>query len=220
MEYVNIDEATRYQEACRKVKQIAEAIKHIRIKYYPNFGKISEADKQVYDELNAQIEKIAGENGLNRLRTELISEIADRYDGNIPSENEKRQGAELNEKVLKAYYGAIDAGKQALSEGKLKKARNCQKQADTYMKKLEEIEQSQDGNQLVEMATHYKREKFAELVPARETGKNNKTNWEEVMRSSYKTEDVQTRNEVAQEIAGQAKGEETVERNANEMILE
>lgn len=217
MEYENIDEAARYQEACRKVKQIAEAIKHIRIKYYPNFAKISDADKQVYDELNAQIEKIAGENGLDKLRTSLISEITDKYDGNIPSENEEQQGTELNEKLLKAYYGAIDAGMQALSEGKLKKAKNCQQQADKYMEKLKEIGQDQDGKHLVEMAIHYKREKFAELAPTRET---NKTNWEEVMKGYYKPEDVQARNEVTQEIAEQTKEREDVAKITNEMILE
>ena len=39
MGYENIDEVTR-KEACEKVKQIVEAIKAIKIKYYLNFSKM------------------------------------------------------------------------------------------------------------------------------------------------------------------------------------
>ena len=210
MEYENIDEAARYQEACRKVKRIAEAIKHIRIKYYPNFAKISEQDKQVYDELNVQMEQIASENGLSKLKAELIGEISERYDGNIPSENEEQGNQSTGENILKAYYGAIDAGKQALSEGKLKKALNCQRKADTYMKMLK--------GQLVEIAVHYKREKFAELVPERK--KENTTNWEETMKGCYKNSNAQDRSEAAQQITQQAKENVETEKITEEMLLE
>lgn len=212
MEYENIDEAARYQEACRKVKRIAEAIKHIRIKYYPNFAKISEQDKQVYDELNVQMEQIASENGLSKLKAELIGEISERYDEHIPSEDEEqgKQGAGEGENILKAYYGAIDAGKQALSEGKLKKALNCQRKADTYMKMLK--------GQLVEIAVHYKREKFAELVPERK--KENTTNWEETMKDCYQNSNAEARSEVAQQITQQAKESVETEKITEEMLLE
>ena len=212
MEYENIDEAARYQEACRKVKRIAEAIKHIRIKYYPNFAKISEQDKQVYDELNVQMEQIASENGLSKLKAELIGEISERYDEHIPSEDEEqgKQGAGEGENILKAYYGAIDAGKQALSEGKLKKALNCQRKADTYMKMLK--------GQLVEIAVHYKREKFAELVPERK--KENTTNWEETMKDCYQNSNAEARSEVAQQITQQAKESVETEKTTEEMLLE
>ena len=217
MEYENIDEATRYQEACRKVKQIAEAIKSIRIKYYPNFAKISEEDKKIYDELNNQIEKIAGENGLNKLKAELISEINDKYEGKIPSMNEQEEEPEdrtkLSEKTLKAYYGAIDAGKQALSEGKLKRAGNCQKQANKLEETLKKM-----GKEYFEEATNYKRKKFAELVPTKE-----KTNWEEVLPDCYESGDiyVQKRTEAQEEIAGQIKSkEEPTRTSTNEFIME
>ena len=212
MEYENIDEAARYQEACRKVKRIAEAIKHIRIKYYPNFAKISEQDKQVYDELNVQMEQIASENGLSKLKAELIGEISERYDEHIPSEDEEqgKQGAGEGENILKAYYGAIDAGKQALSEGKLRKALNCQRKADTYMKMLK--------GQLVEIAVHYKREKFAELVPERK--KENTTNWEETMKDCYQNSNAEARSEVAQQITQQAKESVETEKTTEEMLLE
>ncbi len=212
MEYENIDEVARYQEACRKVKRIAEAIKHIRIKYYPNFAKISEQDKQVYDELNVQMEQIASENGLSKLKAELIGEISERYDEHIPSEDEEqgKQGAGEGENILKAYYGAIDAGKQALSEGKLRKALNCQRKADTYMKMLK--------GQLVEIAVHYKREKFAELVPERK--KENTTNWEETMKDCYQNSNAEARSEVAQQITQQAKESVETEKITEEMLLE
>ena len=212
MEYENIDEVARYQEACRKVKRIAEAIKHIRIKYYPNFAKISEQDKQVYDELNVQMEQIASENGLSKLKAELIGEISERYDEHIPSEDEEqgKQGAGEGENILKAYYGAIDAGKQALSEGKLRKALNCQRKADTYMKMLK--------GQLVEIAVHYKREKFAELVPERK--KENTTNWEETMKGCYKNSNAQDRSEATQQITQQAKESVETEKTTEEMLLE
>lgn len=212
MEYENIDEVARYQEACRKVKRIAEAIKHIRIKYYPNFAKISEQDKQVYDELNVQMEQIASENGLSKLKAELIGEISERYDEHIPSEDEEqgKQGAGEGENILKAYYGAIDAGKQALSEGKLRKALNCQRKADTYMKMLK--------GQLVEIAVHYKREKFAELVPERK--KENTTNWEETMKDCYQNSNAEARSEVAQQITQQAKESVETEKTTEEMLLE
>ena len=212
MEYENIDEAARYQEACRKVKRIAEAIKHIRLKYYPNFAKISEQDKQVYDELNVQMEQIASENGLSKLKAELIGEISERYDEHIPSEDEEqgKQGAGEGENILKAYYGAIDAGKQALSEGKLRKALNCQRKADTYMKMLK--------GQLVEIAVHYKREKFAELVPERK--KENTTNWEETMKDCYQNSNAEARSEVAQQITQQAKESVETEKITEEMLLE
>ena len=216
MGYENIDKADAYQEACRKVKRIAEAIKHIRIKYYPNFAKISEQDKQVYDELNVQMEQIASENGLSKLKAELIGEISERYDGNIPSENEEQGNQSTGENILKAYYGAIDAGKQALSEGKLKKALNCQRQADTYMKILEE--NGTENAKLVEMAVHYKREKFAELLPVKE--KANATNWEETMKGCYKNSNAQDRSEAAQQITQQAKENVETEKITEEMLLE
>ena len=45
MEHENLDENAKYLAACENVKKIVNAIKSIKIKYYPNFAKISEADK-------------------------------------------------------------------------------------------------------------------------------------------------------------------------------
>lgn len=195
MEYGNIDKTINYQDSCRKVKQIADAIKKLRIKYYPNFTRISESDKQIYDELNMQIEKTANENGLDGLKSALISEISEKYSGQIPSidgqENTPQNKKELYDKALVGYYGAIDAGKQVLSEGKLKKAMICQRQAEEYMQILQK-----GGHEYIEAALNYKRGKFAELTQPKE-----KTNWLEVLPQYCRIEDVQKRDEITKEFA-------------------
>lgn len=224
MEHENVDEAIAFQSACKKVRQIANTIKAIRIKYYPNFAKISDTDREAYDRLYAQIDRFAEENGLTKLKTELIEDIEDRFDNDTPQEKDG-QDKKITpvEKTLKAYYGAIDAGQQALSEGKLKKALSCQKQADLYMSQLTEYGQAD----VIEMATHYKREKFSTLSLERE--KNSVTNWNDFLKNSYKSEDLQARNDLAQEILqiskkndrGVEKTEETKENNlTQDMLLE
>ena len=151
MEHENVDEAIAFQTACKRVKQIANAIKTIRMKYYPNFAKISDEDKQTYEELHLQIDKIARENGLNMLKTELMADINDRFQDS-QNEADANKQEKPAEKILKAYYGAIDAGNQALSEGKLRRALNCQKQANSFMEQLEAIAQED----LLRMAVEYK----------------------------------------------------------------
>ena len=214
MEYGNIDENAKYQEACKKVKQIADTIKKIRIKYYPNFSKISEADKQVYDELNNQIEKIAGENGLEALKVELISDITDKYNENSPTHKEDNQTdkTQLPDKVLKAYYGAIDAGKEVLSKGKIGQALKCQKKANEIMETLQEF-----GQEYVEMAIHYKREMFAELAPV----KQRLTNWSETLKGFVKKEDAEKRKEFTQEFQEEIKGKDKEKQiTSNELVVE
>ena len=182
MEHENVDEAIAFQAACKKVKQIANTIKAIRMKYYPNFAKISDEDRVTYNSLHAQIDKVAEENGLTKLKAELMADIEDRFNADISQDvDEQDKNSEQSEKVLKAYYGAIDAGQQALSEGRLKRALNCQKQADNYMRQLEELKQ--DG--LVEIAIHYKREKFAGLSLEQE--KTNVTNWNDFYKANVST---------------------------------
>lgn len=80
MEHENIDENAKYLTACENVKKIVNAIKLIKIKYYPNFSKISEEDKQVYKELEVNLEKISEDNNLNRLKDALMEEVSAKYD--------------------------------------------------------------------------------------------------------------------------------------------
>lgn len=163
MEYEKIDETARYEEACKKVKQIAEAIKHIKIKYYPNFSKITEVDKQVYDELNTQIAKIAGENGLEGLKTELMGDISDKYDNPKIDEESKTDNIRYINTILKQYYGAIDVGKEFISKGKIQKARGAQKKAEEIMETIKKM-----GKDYEKIAIHYKREVFAQLFSVKE----------------------------------------------------
>lgn len=223
MEHENVDGAIAFQAACKKVKQIANTIKAIRIKYYPNFAKISEEDKEAYDRLHAQIDKVAEENGLIGLKTELIADIEDRFNNDVSQEHDEQdKKTPPVEKILKAYYGAIDAGQQALSEGKLKRARSCQKQANTFMSQLEEYGQTD----IIEMAKHYKREKFADLSLEQQKSSSATTNWNDFLKSSYRLEDLQVRNDLAQEILQISKKddretEETKENNlTQDMLLE
>lgn len=221
MEHENVDEAIAFQTACKKVKQIANAIKTIRMKYYPNFAKISDEDKQTYEELHLQIDKIARENGLNMLKTELIADINDRFQDS-QNEADANKQEKPAEKILKAYYGAIDAGNQALSEGKLRRALNCQKQANSFMEQLEAIAQED----LLRMAVEYKRARFAELSQERGEKEQVTTNWEQFLQQTYKTEDFQKRNDIAQEILQNAKRSEQAKhpvaenKDTQEILLE
>lgn len=223
MEHENVDEAIAFQTACKNVKQIANTIKAIRMKYYPNFANISDDDREAYNRLHAQIDEIAQKNGLVKLKKELITDIEDRFNTDISQDvNEQEKKSEQSEKVLKAYYGAIDAGKQALSEGRLKRAINCQKQADYYMKQLEKLKN--DG--LMRIALHYKREKFASL--SLEQRKSSVTNWDDFLKGTYRAEDLQKRNSIAHEILlqdseieRQEEGKkDTIKKDISEMLIE
>lgn len=159
MEHENIDENARYLTACENVKKIVNAIKSIKIKYYPNFTKISDEDKKIYDQLEFNLEKISEDNNLNRLKTALMSEVSVKYD-KIDIKNEPRDPKFLDNGLL-ACYGAIDAQQKALSQGKISQARKCQNVLKQYMKEIDSIE-------FRKMIIDYKREKFGELIRDRE----------------------------------------------------
>ena len=60
MEYENVDEVAKRQ-ACERVKQIVKAIKNMKIKYYLDFSKISEKDKETYQKLEEALDQAAKE---------------------------------------------------------------------------------------------------------------------------------------------------------------
>ena len=109
MEYQNIDEATR-REACEKVKKIAETIKKIRKKYYLCFNKISDVDKKRYDELKAQMQNIANQNGLNKFSAELIADLETQFEDDKTEEIQKNGGLSNNseEDIYQKYLTAIN----------------------------------------------------------------------------------------------------------------
>ena len=159
MEHENVDENARYLTACENVKKIVNAIKSIKIKYYPNFAKISEEDKKVYDELELNLEKISEDNNLNRLKTALMEEVSAKYDKK-DMKKEPRDPKFLDNGLL-ACYGAIDAQQKALSQGKISQAKRCQNILKQYMKEIDSIE-------CRKLIINYKREKFGELIRDRE----------------------------------------------------
>ena len=158
MEHENIDENVRYLKACENVKEIVNAIKAIKIKYYTNFAKISEEDKKTYDELETNLNIISEENDLNNLKVALMEEISDKYDQK--ELKEEPQNPKKIDKRLLACYGNIDVQQKALSAGQIGKARKCQKMLEQYLKEM-----NIEGYR--EMIDNYKREKFAELVMER-----------------------------------------------------
>ena len=171
MEYQNIDEATR-REACERVKKIAEAIKKIRKKYYLCFNKISDADKQRYDELKVQMQNVASENGLDKLSAELISDIDTQYNENLPNDINEN-GMPSNNSIEEAYQMYLKAV-QLLAEftvqfknavdSKLEKAymKRAQKIQD-YIKKLSEyLKDSYSQTKLNEVRRNVLSEKFNE----------------------------------------------------------
>ena len=86
----------------REIAAIVKAMKAMKIKYYLNFSKISEKDRETYQKLEESLEKISNSHNLNNLKVALMSEINAKYDnGNSTEPND----------ILQKCYGAIDAQK-------------------------------------------------------------------------------------------------------------
>ena len=191
MEHENVDENARYLAACENVKKIVNAIKSIKIKYYPNFAKISEEDKKVYDELELNLEKISEDNNLNRLKTALMEEVSAKYDKK-DMKNEPRDPKFLDNGLL-ACYGAIDAQQKALSQGKISQAKRCQNILKQYMKEIDSIE-------CRKLIINYKREKFGELIRNREEVQKKNENAINYMKRCYEPEYVLERQHAKEQI--------------------
>lgn len=220
MEYQKIEENAVYMNACDNVKKIANAMKSIKIKYYPNFARITEQDRQRYNELENQMNNIVARNGLDILAKPLMAEISAKYDAKTPQiDKEQIENVEVRNRifneVLLACYGAIDAGKQALSVGRIKTALKCQQQLKKY---LDIFEVHEDGKKMRELVITYKREKFGELAFSKEILEEKIAKWTNVFKSSLKAEDVQKRNEITGVII-QAQKEKTQKRETEEQLV-
>lgn len=112
MEYQNVDEAARI-EACKRVKQLAEAIKKIRKKYYLYFNKISDSDKQKYNHLISELQSVAAENGLEKLSIQLMADIDRQYGTEIEAEGDDK-GSRKND--LEGLYQKFIAGSKLQAE--------------------------------------------------------------------------------------------------------
>lgn len=191
MEYEKVNEAEVYRTACENVKTITKAIKAIKIKYYPNFSKISEKDQGVYDELNQKLEQISEKHGLNRLKVALMGEISTKYD-NEKENGENGQQKSLDE-ILLQCYGAIDAEQQALSLGKIGQALKCQKALEQYKQKIELMPEKE---RLLARILEYKREKLGELTIEKEAQENNSKKWENRFKGFFEQTNAENRKEV------------------------
>jgi len=187
MEFENTDEAIRRRQACERVKQIVKAIKAIRIKYYLNFSKISEKDKETYHRLEVNLEQLSNLHNLNKLKVELMQEISAKYDRKDEDMEPENGGKPDN--ILQSCYGAIDAQKEALSRGKIIQARKCQQILKQYMQKV-------DLDNYRELIINYKREKFAELMKSRDELEAQNNSWDRIMRAFYKEGHVKERQSV------------------------
>ena len=191
MEHENIDENARYLKACENVKEIVNAIKAIKIKYYTNFAKISEEDKKTYDELETNLNIISEENDLNNLKVALMEEISDKYDQK--ELKEEPQNPKKIDKRLLACYGNIDVQQKALSAGQIGKARKCQKMLEQYLKEM-----NIEGYR--EMIDNYKREKLGELIRDRETVQKKNEDSMRYMKGCCLPEDVRERQHAKEQI--------------------
>lgn len=180
MEYQSTDEAAR-RAACERVKQIVKAIKAMKIKYYLDFARIPAKDQETYQKLEANLEQISNLHNLNNLKVALMQEVSAKYD-----RHEEQEGPEHEiepDDILQKCYGAIDAQKEALSKGKITQARKCQEILIKYMQRVD-LENYRD------LILNYKREKFAELVRARDEVEEQNAAWCKIMRGFYKEKHV------------------------------
>ena len=201
MGYENVDKNATYTTACENLKKIVNAIKKMRLKYYPNFT-ISPADQKTLDALLSNLETISTENGLDTLKETLMADVNDRY---IPRSEEDNKGTQSLDNLLKACYGAIDAEKEALSYGKIKQARRCQIQLQKYLE-IMESQKYLDATKLQNygaLIIEYKRRKFAELSIGRDKNDIKETKWTEILKGCYKAEDLQRRRAISEAIRNQ-----------------
>ena len=187
MEYENTHEATR-QAACENVKKIVNAIKAIRIKYYPNFARISEEDKKTFEELNQNLEIITSENNLGNLKVALMGEVSAKYERKEEEGNPKTE-----DDILLACYGAIDVEQKALAAGKLKQAKKCQEILNQYLKEI-------DSPNYRGLIINYKREKFGELVATQKLVQDRIETWNNALKALYQPEDSKNREELTEKI--------------------
>lgn len=184
MGYENVDENATYKTACENVKRIVNAIKILKLKYYPNFERISEEDKKTFDDLQARLDKISEENGLNALKESLMEEISSKY--NREQNDEGNKGTQTSDGILKACYGATDAEVTALSHGKIGQAKKCQDILNNYLVGISS--KSYRG-----LITEYRRRKFGELARAIKQTNQDNERWGDNLRAFYRPQDLEAR---------------------------
>ena len=235
MEYENTDREVQYRQACEKVKKIVEVIEMLRIKYYPDFSKISEQDKEKYDTLNGEMEKIVSENGLEKLSKPLMAEISGKYNEQIPQINEQdmedpKKKNQIFENIKLACCGAMEAEKQAwLSWAKAKETNDeqtaevQQQLAETCQSRVKELIETiveyEGGKALQEELAKFRRDKFAQLNVSKEKTQQNNSRFTELFKGYYEQSDEQTKRE-ATDIIKEAQTEILNPVKEEQMVLE
>ncbi len=198
MEHENINELTNKEEACKRVKQIANVMKKLKINNYLKIGELSQEDKNALSILERDMDTIAQQNGLQKLVGEIKTNLSDRYD--MGNDN---KGSELTKttdfpKILEAYRGAVDAEAQALKTGKISKARRCQSQAQKFMNSLDVDNQRR--------AIMYKREMFLELNLSLTNTRDNTQKWINIYQGCYRIIDASERAKIYETFKQKMKG--------------
>lgn len=209
MEYQGTDDAAR-RAACERVKQIVKAIKAMKIKYYLDFAKIPAKDQETYQKLEANLEKISNTHNLNNLKVALMQEVSAKY-----NRQEEKDGPEKEiepDDILQKCYGAIDAQKEAISRGKIVQARKCQEILTQYMQGID-LENYRD------LIINYKREKFAELVRARDEVEEQNATWSKIMRGFYKDKHVLQRQNMVGTITRSQEKDVAKEQAEEEIVI-
>lgn len=216
MEYENTDREVQYRQACERVKKIIEIIEMIRIKYYPNFSRISEQDKEKYDTLNGEMERLTLENGLENLSGPLMAEISSKYGEDLPQINEQdmedpEKRNQIFEDVKLACCGAMEAEKQAWLSWAKAKDSNDEQTAETQQQIAETcqtrvgqlmdmINQYEGGQSLQEEMIRFRREKFAQLNVPRKQVEQNNSRFTELFKSYYEGTDDQSKIEATRQM--------------------
>ena len=132
MEYENTNESAKQdtnisrEEAVKKVKELYELIKKIKIKYYCKKDGLPEHEKNVVKQLQVQMSKTASEHSLKELYI-LLEKSSRSYDN--PS-NILNNGQLSEEELRELYNSAVEAQVAALKIGNLTRASGCQEIAN------------------------------------------------------------------------------------------
>lgn len=216
MEYEKVEEAEVYKTACENVKKIAKAIKAIKIKYYLNFSKISEADKKIYDELQIQMNQIAEKNGIVFLKDELMKDM-EKYDEKKPEDirepnpNDPNEIKEFLEAIHSDYDGTMEIEQQYLAKGDIGRARKCQKIRNRYEDTMDKYEK--DGRYITD-----KRKRLESLGKNKEEIENTHTRMMEFCKKCKESIDAMQIKEGQENCAMATKEMEKEEKETEEII--
>ena len=139
-----------------------------------------------------------------------MEEVSAKYDKK-DIKNEQKDPNFLDQELL-ACYGAIDAQQEALSHGKIKKARECQEILRKYLKELPVY--------CKELVVKYKRDKFGELTRDETILQKCNNSWMNCMKGLCKPEYAEERRQAALQIeAARMNSRKLIKNNIEELQI-